>query len=82
MWEILRSDAQSERRSSNDEVVAEEFINGISCHGSVAGVARVVVVVELEGKAARFMRAAPGEARRVAFRSAPPVRAVRASCLV
>lgn len=43
MWEILRRDAQSERRSSEDEIVAEEF-NGISCQGSVAGVARVVEI--------------------------------------
>ena len=66
MCEILRSDAQSERRSSEDEIVAKEF-NGISCQGSVAGVARVV---ELEGKAARFMRAA--QASRVESRPRRP----------
>jgi hypothetical protein len=53
MWEIVRSDAQSERRSSEDEKVAEEFIDGISYQGSVARV---------EEKAARFMRAGPGAA--------------------
>lgn len=66
MWEIVRSDAQSERRSSEDEKVAEEFIDGISYQGSVARV---------EEKAARFMRAGPGAAWTPVCRGAAKVAA-------